>query len=258
MIGQKRLINHISSYSVDTFPKSVLIVGDEGCGKHTLVSEVIAPLLKLNVVDITKNVDFDFITDIAIRSEMNIYLINLDELTSIKQNVILKLLEEPPENAFLVLLTSASSKVLPTVLNRCQIFTFDDYTDEELLNFCNDPAVIRSVRSPGKLISIQNVDINYVENLCEKLFTMNKKASLANLLSVASKIDWLKKDGSLISVDIFIDVLVKTCSKLFKNKSISILEYKLTKDFASDVKSEIQFDRSRLFEKYLVELKYGM
>ena len=40
MIGQKRLLNVIDNYTIDTFPRSVILIGDQGCGKHTLVNYI--------------------------------------------------------------------------------------------------------------------------------------------------------------------------------------------------------------------------
>lgn len=42
-------------------------------------------------------------------------------LTAEAQNALLKTLEEPPANAILILAASSESKLLPTILSRCQI-----------------------------------------------------------------------------------------------------------------------------------------
>ncbi|OGE37533.1 hypothetical protein A3F00_05085 [Candidatus Daviesbacteria bacterium RIFCSPHIGHO2_12_FULL_37_11] len=45
------------------------------------------------------------------------------DLTIEAQNALLKTLEEPPENAVLILGTPSEDKLLPTILSRCQIIT---------------------------------------------------------------------------------------------------------------------------------------
>jgi hypothetical protein len=54
-------------------------------------------------------------------------------LTIEAQNAVLKLLEEPPNRAFVILLTESVSRLLPTILSRCRIidtgFSIGDYTD---------------------------------------------------------------------------------------------------------------------------------
>ena len=39
-------------------------------------------------------------------------------------NALLKILEEPPEHIIFILATTEIGKVLPTILSRCQRFTF--------------------------------------------------------------------------------------------------------------------------------------
>ena len=36
IIGQTKLINRINSFTIDSLPHSILMIGDLGCGKHTL------------------------------------------------------------------------------------------------------------------------------------------------------------------------------------------------------------------------------
>lgn len=46
---------------------------------------------------------------------------NAETLTEEAQNALLKTLEEPPDNAYLILLTKNTDFLLPTVISRCQV-----------------------------------------------------------------------------------------------------------------------------------------
>ena len=37
MIGQQELVNKFNSYTLETLPHTILLLGDRGCGKHLLV-----------------------------------------------------------------------------------------------------------------------------------------------------------------------------------------------------------------------------
>ena len=47
-------------------------------------------------------------------------------------NAFLKMLEEPPPDALIILLTSQRGGLLPTILSRCQVLSFEPYEDAEL------------------------------------------------------------------------------------------------------------------------------
>lgn len=54
-----------------------------------------------------------------------------EKMTPQAQNAILKTLEEPPANTFIILTTSNRNKLLPTILSRCQSFRFRDERAED-------------------------------------------------------------------------------------------------------------------------------
>lgn len=57
-----------------------------------------------------------------------------DQLTVDAQNSLLKLLEEPPGFAILVLVADNPAALLPTIRSRCQVLRFGPLADEELRN----------------------------------------------------------------------------------------------------------------------------
>ena len=42
-IGQTRLLNILNSYNVSTLPKTMLFIGDQGCGKKTFAKYLVTP-----------------------------------------------------------------------------------------------------------------------------------------------------------------------------------------------------------------------
>lgn len=80
------------------------------------------------------------INDVEIKpysSRYKIYIINeADKMTVQAQNALLKTLEEPPEYAIIILLTTNSEGMLPTILSRCvtlNLRAIDDKTIKEYL-----------------------------------------------------------------------------------------------------------------------------
>ena len=72
--------------------------------------------------------------DVAIKpysSPYKVYIINdAEKMTAQAQNAILKTLEEPPEYAVILLLTTNLNSLLPTILSRCVVLNMKPVADE--------------------------------------------------------------------------------------------------------------------------------
>lgn len=64
-----------------------------------------------------------------------ILLVDADEMTIPAQNALLKLLEEPPSGVGILLTTSSSRKLLPTILSRVQMVQLHTPTEREAVDF---------------------------------------------------------------------------------------------------------------------------
>ena len=232
MIGQSKLLSKIDSYNLSTFPNTILITGEEGSGKH-LVASYIANRFNYPLVDITKVIDNEVIENIYRSVSVNFYLIDLDELTEKfaekNQNTILKFIEEPLKNSFIILLAENKYNLLDTINNRCINFEMDKYSDEELLNFCEDINVVNIVRTPGKLLLCRN-SMQDIEDLCDKICTSMGKANFANALTLVDKFNY-EDDYDKIDINIFLDVLLNTLFNKYKlTNNIKLLKTYLLVD----------------------------
>ncbi len=71
-----------------------------------------------------------------LKSKNKLVVINQAELLTLPaQNALLKLLEEPPNNTYIILTTTNSETLLPTIHSRCQIVTLKDYKKETISEF---------------------------------------------------------------------------------------------------------------------------
>lgn len=221
MIGQKKLIEKLKSYTIDSFPRSVILLGEEGMGKHTLLNYIKTDVLKLPVRDITENLDKEFIDKIYLNPNPFIYVIDLTKITEKESNAMLKLIEEPTEISFLILLVENKNNVLNTILNRCIIFELEQYTKEELSYFTkgckNKDLILDIVHSPGKIIN-SNVDsyIEDLQNLCKTIVSKLDKANYLNTLTIVDKINY-KDEYNKFDLFIFIDCLLYNLFEDFIN-----------------------------------------
>ncbi|OGY64540.1 MAG: hypothetical protein A3I89_02455 [Candidatus Harrisonbacteria bacterium RIFCSPLOWO2_02_FULL_41_11] len=105
------------------------------------------PLQDLMVIDSTKNLKTDAIGIESVRliknfvykkpavsSKRTLVIDNADNLTDKAQAAILKITEEPPENAFLILILNNPDVLLPTILSRMQKIYFGRLSNSEMEN----------------------------------------------------------------------------------------------------------------------------
>lgn len=70
------------------------------------------------------------------KSKYKIYIIPDAQLMNVQaQNALLKTIEEPPEYGILLLLTSNTDKILPTVLSRCMVLNTKPIRERDMLEY---------------------------------------------------------------------------------------------------------------------------
>ena len=85
----------------------------------------------ISVDDIRKQIN----GDVAI-SPRKVYIINeAEKMNQQAQNALLKTLEEPPEYAVILLLTSNLNALLPTIISRCVVLNMKPVADEQIRQF---------------------------------------------------------------------------------------------------------------------------
>lgn len=217
IIGQDKLLSRIESYTLQSFPKVTLFLGEIGCGKH-LMSQYISTKLNMPLIDITKIVDYDYILTTYENIEPQLYLLNIDEMTDKQQNIILKFIEEPPQLVYIILICSNKNIILDTILNRCTLFEFQAYSKEVLESFIDESnlkfkdLLLDVCKTPGQVKSFFSTNIDELKVLCQKIVTSVSKATFQNTLSISSKLNY-KDEYNKFDVTLFLKVLLDTITK---------------------------------------------
>ena len=252
--GQEKLCGKIDSYTMDTFPRTLLLLGEYGSGKHLLTS-YIANKLSLEIEDISDNLTLETIDDITHRVSPKIYVINSSKLTIKNENVILKFLEEPLKNSFIIVLCEHKSSIIPTVLNRCQVWELSVYNKEFLKTFTEkeDDFLLKVATTPGKVIEYQHYPLKDMFDLAHKIFNHIKSANFANVLTIGRFLAF-KNEKDKFDFNLFLDVLLIVSRELYLSSAISVECYNLTNKLNNN-KYIFNIDKKALFEHYLIELK---
>lgn len=250
ILFQDDVLRHIDSFTIETFPHTVLLKGSVGSGKH-LVGSYIANKFNAELVDITENLDFDTITEISLSPIIRFYLINADSISVKEQNVILKLLEEPGSFAYILMLTSTGN-LLETIISRCYEIKLSNYSKDNLSTFLHgneDSTILDIAETPGQIKELIDNDFKSMVEFSDKIFFHIKTANLSNCLTIPNKIKFSDSDSGEFPVDIFVKVLSKVSIKYgFK-------VYNLTRSLYNDLYIP-KVNKKLLFENYLINLKY--
>lgn len=251
IIGQRKLLEIIDNYSLSSFPNTCLLLGEKGSGKHTVVN-YLGERFGLPVIDLTDVLSHDVIDNIYRSSQIAFYVINLDKFifADKEQNSILKFIEEPLQNSFVVLIAENKQGILETISNRCIQFSMDKYSDDELLKFSDNVELIKYIRTPGKLLSI-SANINDIKDLSNKIIDSMGKAHFANALTIANKFNYADNYDK-IDIEIFIDLLLSDLYERYV--SCNDIEYYNLYMLVSNEKKKLRDKRlnKKIFMQHLI------
>ena len=256
ILGQEKICNKIDSLSLDSFPQSLILVGAEGSGKHLIV-DYVSKKFDLTVIDITTTLNQESIEELYNRVEPYLYIINANELTVKDENTILKFIEEPLKNSYIILLAETDIGLLQTILNRCQIWYLQNYSKEDLRKFItnNNDYVLTVASTPGQVIELCNQPFTDMIELADKIISKIHIASVANTLTLSNKLNF-KDDKNKFDLKIFVKILLQRVVE--QAKSSSDIKYTSAYLLTSELDKKIHIkglDYKALFERYLINLR---
>lgn len=233
---KKQLLYLIAS---GNFPNTIIFAGAKGQGKRTIVNWL-ATYLKAPVHEPeTLKVDDvrAIIADARTLSSPKVYLLaDAETMTVQAQNALLKLAEEPPENAHIILTVADENSLLPTIFSRSSLFRMEPYTTEELMTFSRDELLLKIAQNPGQIQRLGNEESMNLLKHCQKVVANIGIISAANAFNILKAIDKEKFDllipmmlhaygeqmqqGATVSKQV--QVLYETKRNLDRSKSINI------------------------------------
>jgi DNA polymerase III, delta subunit len=82
------------------------------------------------------------------KSDKKAVILQADQgLTTEAQNALLKVLEEPPANTIIIVLSQSSENILPTIISRCMVISME--TENELTDTEKYEKILGSLKSKG-------------------------------------------------------------------------------------------------------------
>ena len=186
MKGQKKIIEYAKSLiDSKSYPRFSIFIGKKGSGKKTLAKEI-SKLMGIDFVIWDNKIDdirelIKFMWDQ--KQEIMYCIPDYEDMSMGARNALLKVCEEPPNNAFIVMTSSSNDIIIPTILNRGTVFELSGYTEEELRDIEIEKGnEYDSEGSLEKLVQLCEVpgdlDIARNMNVAEFIDFMNDKTNI--------------------------------------------------------------------------------
>jgi len=269
MIGQRNLQSRTEQLIKDnTFPRFSILVGLKGSGKKTLVHWIYQQFGTgiLSNIGISVDAVRQSITEsYRLIGSQCIYLFaDADTMSNAAKNALLKVTEEPPNNAYFVMTLEDENNTLETIRSRGTVFHMDRYTPDEILEFAeknNGTHYVPEVRdiitsicdTPGDVITLYNSGIKEFYDYVQLVVDNIAEVSLANAFKIPSKVA-LKEDAEGYDLRLFWKAFMKVCLQDDVVYGIKAEAVQITSKYLQKLKVK-GINRQMLMDCWLMEIR---
>ena len=264
MIGQKNLISRVDEMvEANKFPRFTILVGLPGSGRKTM-AEYIAKKLNAGVIMYSAGVD-DMRTMIGHANKITsttVFIVpDADTMSPAAKNCILKVTEEPPQDAHFIMTVSDINAVLETIRSRGTVLYMDKYTADEIEQ-CIDKSCSSTIRSiicnvcetPGDVDTLLDYNPAEFAEYVNKVVDNLEVVSVANLYKIAQKIK-LKDTQEGYDVRLFFRMFIDVCIDRLRSDA---LKYATWVRLTNKKLQELQItgvNKQMLFDSWLTDVK---
>lgn len=262
MVGQGRFKNSVEELvNNNHYPLFSIIVGRSGIGKRTAGKYIAKKLGCQYVVWGNKIDDIRELKSIMESQDKEIvYCIpNYEDMSQGARTSILKICEEPPRNARIILTSYSKDIIIPTILGRGTVFELNNYTRQELVEIAqtkfklteNVDDLVELCEVPGDIEIATEMNTKEFFEFMNLLWENIGNASGGNLLKNTTKIK-VKEDGSGYDINLFINYLMRLNSK----SSVSEEKRKIFYEIMKARKGiQLKFNKQYILDNLLLNIR---
>ena len=227
MIGQKNNINTLIQWRCNkSVPRFIIISGDEGSGRLTFAKAIIKMISAKGIIMGNSIAEVrETIENAYTITEPTFYIFrNADDMKNEAKNALLKVVEEPPNNAYFIMTVKNIDNMLGTIKSRGTVIKMEPYTREELLSATNEEVLLNYCSNIGQL-QIDKSDIQKAEKCADDVINALKNKSGTNLLKACTQLKSKQTEEEKVDCLLFFRVfqkkLYEACNDdLFKTISV--------------------------------------
>ena len=270
IIGQKKLIQKIDRLiETDNLPRYIIIQGPTGSGKH-LIADYISK--KLNALLVPSEISVDAVREVIDISyeltEPTVYLwADVQKMSLAAKNAVLKVTEEPPQEAYFIMTVDSTSNILNTLVSRGYVLDILPYTIDDLLEFANykypdmkdktKNLIVDLSNNIGDVIKLANMDIERLNTIVDMLCNNIGKVNLANELKIPTflKFKTDEKDDDKIDPVVFMkSVMIRFSEYMIESYNMFYADLiNLTSKYMADMNSK-SLNRAAIVDNWILQM----
>ena len=147
---------------------------------------------------------------------------NADDMKNEAKNALLKVVEEPPNNAYFIMTVQNIDNMLRTIKSRGTVIKMESYTREELLSATNDEILLNYCSNIGQ-IQIDKSDIKKAENCADDVINSLKNKSGTSLLKACTQLKSKQTESEKVDCLLFFRVFQKKLYEACKNDLLNTI-----------------------------------
>lgn len=261
MIGQRNLQSRIEQLIENgTFPRFSIFVGLKGSGKKTFAQFIRHKFRDALFADIGIGVDAirDIISNAYKVTSPIIYLIaDADNMSNAAKNALLKVTEEPPNNAYWIMTLEDENNTLETIRSRGTVFHMDRYTPDEIIEYVEQKygdtsegiKIITDIcDTPGDVNILVKMGVKEFYDYVQLVVDNIAEVSLANAFKIPSKVA-LKDDAEGYDLRLFWKAFMKVSFDIGRYNGIYTTAKYLQKLRVKGI------NRSMLMDNWVLEIR---
>ena len=231
MIGQKNNINTLIQWRCNkSVPRFIILSGDEGSGRLTLAKVIIRMINAKGIIMGNSIAEVrETIENAYTITEPTCYIFrNADDMKNEAKNALLKVVEEPPNNAYFIMTVQNIDNMLGTIRSRGTVIKMEPYTREELLSATNDEVLLNYCSNIGQTMEdVEN--IKNAEYLVDEIFQAFRDKSGTKLLKACTNLKGKQTETDKCDCTLFMRVFRKNILSLDKSLLQSISIYHISR-----------------------------
>lgn len=277
MIGQSNLLQSIDKMiENNSFPRFSIIVGQEGSGKNLVVDYIGQKLHTQRVYMGTMVNNVRDMIDMAYTTSVPILFVlpDADAMSPQAKNALLKVAEEPPNNAYIILTLTDLANTLPTIKSRGIVLNMQPYERKEIEEYTqqvfpevaeNDEQMVYVAdvcTTPGEVKALIETGLLKFQNYVQMVADNIAEVSGANAFKIASKVQ-LKEmtDSTKFPLKLFWRAFMMECVDRMNHNDGQMYEpsvyaegIKITARYIQELRV-LGINRQNLFDMWVLDVR---
>jgi replication-associated recombination protein RarA len=276
VIGQRRLLSTLDDL-IDNkvFPRFVILVGQSGSGKRHIVKYISKKLGMFNkqlgafeyIMPLVPNVDTirAMVNEAYKVAEPTLYVIAYgDTLSPAAKNALLKVTEEPPRNAYFILLLEDLNNTLATIRSRGTVMYMDPYSSVDIDEYYKTyfkvdtderQIMLELCETPGEVNALHEMDAFALRSFVEKVVDNIATVSGSNSFKIANSIALKETDTDKYDLRLFWKAFMIVCSDRLRSDPMRYASgIKITSKYMQELRIT-GINKASTFDMWLLDIR---